>query len=280
MLKQRVITALALLALLLPALFAEQALLLAAIGLLLVLTAGWEWGRLNQLNQSGSVFFGLLNLGLCALLWWFDWPFQNLGYLWWCVGAGWFFAAVLLLRTGTKGWRMLPKAVRLLLGLLALAATWLALVSAKFVGTNFLLSVLLLVWVADIAAYFAGRAFGKHKLAVSISPGKTWEGVTGAVTGVLLLAVLWLFFDDHVGLQSLSIYSLLQHQYGWGMLLPLLLMVGMSVSGDLIESLIKRYAGVKDSSGLLPGHGGVLDRIDALMPTLPLALMLTSGGGL
>ena len=136
----------------------------------------------------------------------------------------------------------------------------------------------MLVWAADVFAYFCGRAFGgrwiKTKLAASISPGKSWEGVLGGMLGVLLVAVIWAEVDRHWSLPSLSFYSLLLAK-GWSVALPaLLFMSAMSVVGDLVESLVKRSAGMKDSSGLLPGHGGVLDRVDALLPTLPLAMML------
>jgi phosphatidate cytidylyltransferase len=146
-------------------------------------------------------------------------------------------------------------------------------------GVNFLLSVLVLVWVADIFAYFAGRAFGlrftKNKLAPSISPGKSWEGVWGGLAGVVVLALVWVAGTAHWQAAVPSFYSRLAQQGWWLLVISVLFMVAMSVAGDLVESLIKRSAGVKDSSGLLPGHGGVLDRVDALLPTLPLALMLT-----
>ena len=139
---------------------------------------------------------------------------------------------------------------------------------------------LVLVWVADIFAYFSGRAFGlrftKGKLAPSISPGKSWEGVWGGLVGVVVVAFIWVAADAHWQAPVASFYTSMAQQ-GWGFLvLVALFMVAMSVCGDLVESLIKRSAGVKDSSGLLPGHGGVLDRVDALLPTLPLAMMLTS----
>jgi phosphatidate cytidylyltransferase len=158
---------------------------------------------------------------------------------------------------------------------LVLWATWVALCAAKMQGTNFLLSVLLLVWVADISAYFAGRAFGRRKLAPSISPGKSWEGVAGALIGVALVSQIWIALDAQNPAWSPSLYTLLSQQGALTLLLGLLFLTVMSVVGDLVESLIKRSAGVKDSSALLPGHGGVLDRVDALLPTLPLALWLT-----
>jgi len=159
-------------------------------------------------------------------------------------------------------------------------ATWLAVAQARVIGINFLLSVLVLVWVADIAAYFAGKAYGgrfsRGKLAPSISPGKSWEGVWGGMAGVVLLALAWRWADQAWQLAVPSLYSRLGSQGVWFLLLAVLFLATMSVVGDLVESLIKRSAGVKDSSGLLPGHGGVLDRVDALLPTLPLAMMLIS----
>jgi phosphatidate cytidylyltransferase len=148
------------------------------------------------------------------------------------------------------------------------------------IGTNFLLSILALVWAADISAYFAGRAFGlrftKNKLAPAISPGKSWEGVWGGMLGVLVLAVVWIAADRSWTPDAPSFYSRMAAQHGVLLLVSVLFMAAMSVVGDLVESLVKRSAGAKDSSRLLPGHGGVLDRIDALLPTLPLAMMLTS----
>src|SRR5690606_7251962 len=136
------------------------------------------------------------------------------------------------------------------------------------------------VWVADIFAYFAGRAFGlkftRRKLAPAISPGKSWEGVWGGMAGVLVLAVAWTFADAAAGAEVPSLYSRVAALGWWLLVIAAVFMAAMSVIGDLVESLIKRSAGAKDSSQLLPGHGGVLDRVDALLPTLPLAMMLAT----
>lgn len=135
----------------------------------------------------------------------------------------------------------------------------------------FLLSILVIAWLADIGAYFAGRAFGRHKLAPSISPGKTWEGVVGGIVAVILVAIASLGFST----SDSNISVLIFEKYGWGGLIGgLVLLVAMSIVGDLLESKLKRRVGLKDSSNLLPGHGGVLDRIDSLIPMLPLAVLL------
>ncbi len=179
------------------------------------------------------------------------------------------------------GWPRVPRALRLAGGVLALWLAWLAMAQARRIGVNFLLSVLVLVWAADIFAYFSGRALGGRltggrKLAPAISPGKSWEGVWGGMLGVLGVAALWVWLDGAHATGSASLYTRL-HQGGWWLLvLGAVFLSAMSVVGDLAESLVKRSAGVKDSSRLLPGHGGVLDRIDALLPALPLAMMLVS----
>jgi phosphatidate cytidylyltransferase len=135
----------------------------------------------------------------------------------------------------------------------------------------YLFSVMALVWIADIGAYFSGKAFGKRKLAPSISPGKSWEGAIGGWMAVLLLAVVSCFIPQLADTFAVR----LQSGFGWaGMVGVLTLLVAASVVGDLFESQLKRRAGFKDSSNLLPGHGGVLDRVDALIPALPLAMLV------
>ena len=134
--------------------------------------------------------------------------------------------------------------------------------------------------MADVAAYFGGRALGRRKLAPSISPGKSWEGVWSGMAGVLLLSALWIWIDGRFAVDGPSLYTRLLQAYGTlGMAAALLALCGLSVVGDLVESLVKRAAGAKDSSRLLPGHGGVLDRVDALLPVVPAALALMSWPG-
>ena len=278
MLRQRIITALVLLALLVGALLSASAWPFALLTLALMAAGGWEWGRLNQAVgwQAWAMGGSVAVAGLAVLASGWTAP----PALWWAALALWLLAGSVALRSGPVAWPQLPRAARWALGLAALWATWLAVTEARTLGANFLLSVLCLVWMADIAAYFGGRAFGRRKLAPTISPGKSWEGVWSGMAGVLLLAVLWVWLDGHFAFDSASLYSRLWASLGPpGMFLALLALCGLSVMGDLIESLVKRAAGAKDSSQLLPGHGGVLDRVDALLPTVPVAMALASLGG-
>jgi phosphatidate cytidylyltransferase len=277
MLAQRVVTAVVLLALLVPALLAPQAWPFAVLTLLLIAAAGWEWGRLNQAGDRLSIGLGLLLMLACAGALAAGWTAVPPRLMWWVAALAWVAGGALALRSGPSAWPHLPAALRWLLGVLLLWAAWLAMSQARSVGINFILSVFCLVWVADIAAYFGGRRFGKRKLAPTISPGKSWEGVVSGISGVWLLALLWVALESRVVPDSLSLYGRLQAQLGLvGAMVALMALAAMSVVGDLFESLVKRAAGAKDSSRLLPGHGGVLDRIDALLPTFPLAMALVS----
>jgi phosphatidate cytidylyltransferase len=281
MLRQRLLTALVLVALLLFSLGVDSLWPFALLTLVLMAAAGWEWGRLNQAGVRTACAMGAaVGLGGAAA-WAAGWAVQPPGWLWagalvlWLVGGG------LALRSGPAAWPQLPRSGRWALGLLALWLAWLALAQARSVGINFMLSVMCLVWMADVAAYFGGRAFGRRKLAPSISPGKSWEGVWSGLAGVLLLAAFWIWLDNRITADGLSFYSrLFQHWGALGLVAALALLAGLSVTGDLVESLVKRAAGAKDSSRLLPGHGGVLDRVDALLPVLPAAMALTVLGGM
>jgi phosphatidate cytidylyltransferase len=217
-------------------------------------------------------------VALCALAWAAGWATLPPAVVWWIAAAVWVVGGLAVLRFGVAAWPRLPVALRLAVGLLLLCTAWLALVHAKTIGVNFILSTFCLVWAADIAAYFGGRALGRRKLAPAISPGKSWEGVWSGMAGALLVAVVWTLIEPSlVGAESKSLFATLAARLGLaGAALAIVVLVAMSVVGDLFESLVKRSAGAKDSSGLLPGHGGVLDRIDALLPALPIALALAS----
>jgi phosphatidate cytidylyltransferase len=280
MLKQRVITAVVLLLVLLPALFYHSPTPFSAIALVLIAGGAWEWARLNGYDQLESLSSGAVCIVMCAGTWWLGLLEQPLPWLWTLAGSAWVLAGAWVLHRGVAAWSGHPRVLRLVFGLFALWLAWLAVAQARVIGTNFLLSILVLVWVADIFAYFAGRAFGgrfcRNKLAPGISPGKSWEGVWGGTAGVVVLAFAWRWADLSWTVSVPSWFSHLGRHSLWLLLMAVVFMAAMSVVGDLFESLVKRSAGAKDSSGLLPGHGGVLDRVDALLPTLPLAMMLYS----
>jgi phosphatidate cytidylyltransferase len=270
------------LAILLPALFYNSPTPFCAIALALIAAAGWEWGRLNACSEVVSWLLGLMLVLLCGLTWSAGLLVKPMPMLWIIAGSAWVLAGSLLLQRGVAGWSGLAKPLRLVGGMAALWLAWLAVAQARVMGIGFLLSVLVLVWGADIFAYAAGRTLGgrftTNKLAPAISPGKSWEGVWGGMVGVVLLALVWAWLERS-GATSYagSLYSRLWAEHGvWVMLLGVIFLSAMSVVGDLAESLVKRSAGAKDSSGLLPGHGGVLDRVDALLPAVPLAMMLVS----
>ena len=276
MLKQRVITALLMMAVLLPALFAKATWPFAVFSLVMIGAAGWEWARLNG-AAGASVAFGVLLASACAAALAAGWSATPPRSIWWVATAMWVVGGSLVLRGGPAAWPLLTRSLRWFLGLALLWTAWLALAAAKVIGINFILSVFCLVWAADISAYFGGKAFGRRKLAPGISPGKSWEGVWSGMLGALLLAVIWWFVDRQATMDSLSVYTRLEARFGWiGLAALVCFLAAMSVVGDLFESLVKRSAGAKDSSGLLPGHGGVLDRVDALLPVFPIALAMIS----
>lgn len=280
MLRQRVITAVLLLLVLLPSLFYPSPEPFCALTVVFIAAGAWEWSRLAGYRQGVSLAAGAVCAFACLAAWYGGFLNQRLLWLWAAAAAVWVLAGAWLLRGGSSAWLRLARPARLGAGMLLLVVAWLALAQARVIGINFLLSILLLVWVADIFAYGAGRTWGgrivTRKLAPSISPGKSWEGVAGGVAGVLVLAFGWYWADTALHPLSRSLYGHLADTEWWLMALAAVGLACTSVVGDLVESLVKRAASVKDSSALLPGHGGVLDRIDALLPTLPMAMLLYS----
>jgi len=188
----------------------------------------------------------------------------------WVIGGG------LALRAGPQRLAAWPRGLRFVVGWVLLLAAWFALVELWARGLPMLVSVVIVVWAADIAAYFGGRAFGKRKLALTISPGKSWEGVWSGLAFVMGVALVGMNVFPRFGAGP-DLYNVLAARLGLvGMFVAVGALVALEVVGDLIESLVKRAVGAKDSSGLLPGHGGVLDRVDALLSTLPVALAITA----
>ena len=276
MLKQRIVTATVLLAILLPVLVVDTPWPFAVVALAAFAVGAWEWGRLNGAGPlSFALGVALVAMALAAIA--LGWVFEAPRSAWWIAVVAWVAGGAWTLRGGTAGWPKAPRALRLVLGLVVLWAAWLALANAKAIGLNFILSVFVVVWFADVFAYFGGRAFGRRKLAPTISPNKSWEGVWSGAVGVLAVAALWLAVERSLHVDSPSLFARLDARFGLvGLALVVVFLVGMSVVGDLVESLVKRSAGAKDSSRLLPGHGGVLDRVDALLPVFPIALALAS----
>ena len=261
MLRTRVITALLLVAGLALILFAMPPLAAVLTFAAVAALAAWEWGGLMKQDQPARVMYAFVLLLFC---WQLTVAAPELvpGLLG-ISAAFWILAVPLWFRFK---WTLAGNDFfGYLIGALVILPTWAAMVALHAVSTWLMLAVMALVWVADISAYFAGRAFGKRKLAPAISPGKTWEGVAGAVVGVLVYGGIVLSFSPLAGKIPLA----------WPLLgILLILLTAVSVMGDLFESLLKRQAGIKDSSNLLPGHGGVLDRIDALTSTLPVAALI------
>ena len=219
---------------------------------LLVGGAGYEWSRLCGLRGARSGAFALGVAAAFVALSVATVPVQRAAFA--MAGVFWMLIAPLWLSHGmtaeqTGGLRVAGFVVLLPA---SLAMTW--------IEPGWVLAVLALVWVADSAAYFVGRAWGRRKLAPSISPGKTWEGAAGGVAGALGYAIICKRFFADVG-------------WGWYLAAAALLAV-LSIVGDLFESAAKRRAGVKDSGALLPGHGGILDRIDSATAVLPVAALL------
>lgn len=264
MLKARIITAIVLLPLVLGSLFALPSPWFAAVLGAVVLLGAWEWARLVGIARSSSrwAYLALVAFLLSAIG-----GAVNAGVLIpavLAVGvAWWLFALIVLIRFNADGEPSAPMrpGAGIMVGLLLLVPAWSGLVwlHAQPAGAWLVLLVLLLTWAADVGAFFAGRRLGRLKLAPRISPGKTWEGVVGGL--ILALAVAYAMLLLPLPLHSLNVFL-------YGLLVVVAIL--FSVAGDLFESMIKRRAGVKDSGTLLPGHGGVMDRVDSLTATATL----------
>lgn len=259
MLRTRIITVAVLLPLFVGGLFLLSPFWWSVLLLPLLLAGAWEWANLSGFGRTGrAVFCSALLVMAVALIVGLDEHSSPVGEAGFGISAAfWLLVAPLWL---WRGWRIRDWRILALTGWILIMPTWLALVRLQQ-WPWVLLAILGVVWVADSAAYFAGHFWGRRKLAPAISPGKTWEGVAGAILGVAVYhALVW-----HFG------FSGLVPQTAAAAVLLVAFLLPLSILGDLFESWIKRQAGVKDSGRLLPGHGGVLDRIDALTATLPLA---------
>ena len=267
--KQRVITALLLAPLVLAGILLLPTGALMAFVAAALLAGLWEWTRL--IGFEGPMARSLILLGHAAAMAWlarFGWsalfPWVALaGTLWWLGALVWLHRPALI---GTASRR--NRLLKLGIGVLLVLPAWCAFALLHADGAVWALYALLLVWAADTFAFFAGRRFGGRKLAPAISPGKTWAGFWGGLFGVLVLA---LAMAPLLGVRLPELPGLLAVSLVTGL---------ASVLGDLFESVIKRHAGAKDSGTLLPGHGGVLDRIDSLLAELPVLAILKAWSGL
>lgn len=259
---QRILTALVLVPLVVAGVLYLPTYLLALVLALAVLVGGWEWTRLAGMElpqRFGYLLLLSLLLGASALLIYYRWYW---GYWLFAAASGWWLLVTLILlnyrpeRSPQPGMR-----VKSLFGLLVLVPAWASLVTIHGLGDQgpqLVLFLMVLIWVADSFAYFSGRRWGRVKLAPAISPGKTREGVYGALVGAVLCGFVLAWLRPQSQLLFVLIFCVL--------------VALLSVIGDLFESLMKRQAGLKDSGNLLPGHGGMLDRIDSLTAAAPLFL--------
>lgn len=272
MLHLRVITALALLALLIPVLAYGSWQTGAGVALVFISLGAWEWMRLLRWPSMVCKMSAVgLAVALLASAWYI--PQQSAWLLLSLSALVWLLIVPLWLAKGVPQTFGFPSSVLTGVGIIVLAATWWGFVAALQRGPVFLLSIMATIWISDIAAYFFGRAFGRHKLAPSISPGKTWEGVAGALLCVSAGASVYLFVPRD-GLPETFLDIVISHGSVLALCVVMWVLVALGIVGDLFESMLKRRAGMKDSSQLLPGHGGVLDRIDALLPAVPAAVLM------
>lgn len=265
MLKQRIISALVMVPLVvLGVLFLDQTTfgLLVALGLL---AGAWEWSALIPLHDTRTrILYLAATAAATAAVWFFAGSETFVNSLLWVAMLWWLFVLLWVSRPALgREVTALHRAAKAVLGIGVMASAWLALVvlhGRPDQGPHWVLYLLLLVWAADTGAYFAGKTFGRHKLAPEVSPGKTWEGVYGALAATALFAPAYAWF---LGLHAAAFASFI---------LVCLVTVLFSIVGDLLESLLKRQRGMKDSGSLIPGHGGVLDRADSLLAAAPVFL--------
>jgi phosphatidate cytidylyltransferase len=274
MLRDRVVTAAVLAAGFLAALFWLPPLGWTALSGGVLALAAWEWAGFARCATAGRLAYAAASVaalvaaahafnlatgaaGTIALM-----PVYGLAAGFWIVGA-----PIWLARRPLAA----PSALVLGAGWVVLLPGFLALIHLRNLDPRSLLLFMAIVWIADIAAYFVGHRFGRHKLAPRVSPGKTWEGVAGALVATGVYACVWIAFAPGA---TPAVVRDLPWSPAW-MLLFVAGLAALSVIGDLFESAMKRQAGLKDSGGLLPGHGGVLDRIDALTPVLPVAALVS-----
>lgn len=272
MLLTRVITAVAMMPIVLGMLFLAGKGLWALFALAIVLLACWEWSRMCGLSRGAQLAYLAASGAIGAYVWLLY--LQRVPGDFAAAALTAFLLAAAFWIAAAPSWlaaRLRPSpSMRAAAGWIVVWPFWFALVVLRDSSPWLLLALAALVWVADISAYFAGKRFGKRKLAPAVSPGKTWEGVAGGLAGVALYGVVLCEVADH---WATPLTPLFAPAYGILAIVAMLGLTAVSIVGDLFESWMKRGAGLKDSSNLLPGHGGILDRIDALTSSLPVAAL-------
>lgn len=264
MLKTRILTAIVILPLFLSALFFLQDIFWAIVLLSLTVIGSREWSRLAGFSVRNTIIFMLLTTFAGGeLLFQMSESLKTNVYssdlIWVYIvsAAFWIISVPPYLK---QLYTIKNPLLLMLIGWMLLLPTCLALYQLRAISPVLLLGFMATIWISDTAAYFTGRSLGKRKLASQISPNKTWEGVFGALIAVFIYGLAWDFWFIEESLAA--------------KLIPLLLLMAiLGIIGDLYESLMKRQAGVKDSGNILPGHGGILDRIDALTSSLPFAIL-------
>ncbi|MCG8378895.1 MAG: CDP-archaeol synthase [Proteobacteria bacterium] len=260
MLKYRIITAVILIPIVIAAIFLPDPIWLSGLFALFIAIGAWEWADICKLKGYVRYIYSLFIIAVLACLYWLD--NSNLYYSVILVGLIYWIIATLLVVAYQKGHKFLTQspAVLMVVGLLLLVPMWSSLVVLKTgfnTGASFLIFLMLLIWSADTAAYFSGKRWGKRKLADRVSPGKTWEGTIAGILAGIVVTMCYVF------ILSMDLTK------DWAFIVISIATVIMSVIGDLMESLVKREAGIKDSGSILPGHGGVMDRLDSLTAAGP-----------
>ena len=264
----RVATGVVLVGGILAALFALPATAVGVVLLLIVLVAADEWAALIGLASGRRVAFAIVTLTIGAALLWLGASRGFAPLVNGVCAVATLFWLVVGVPSVLRGWQPGSPWLRAASALVVLEGAFVAILACRAHSPWLALAAMAIVWIADTAAYFAGRRFGRHKLAPAISPGKTWEGALGALLAVAVYALLLVPLAERAGYRGPhDAYAIV----AW--VLFALALAALSIVGDLHESLLKRRAGAKDSGAILPGHGGVLDRIDALVAAMPPAAL-------
>ncbi len=264
MLKQRVLTAIPLAALVVWSILTQSEVVIFNSLLVMILISGWEWARLSGIE---NVFLRIIYAGAIAIAAYFS-QIALAGHTQWLnivlsvMILVWLYAIYQMLSKGPQPVNQSLSVAKLIFGFLALIAPVIALMSVRAESAQWLFYCLSIVWIADIGAYFSGKRFGKTKLAPGLSPGKTREGLYGAIFATTIYSILaGLLFE----LSVIEVFLLI---------IITILAALISVAGDLFVSLLKREKDLKDTGNILPGHGGILDRIDSVLTSAPLLALL------